>query len=297
MIERVAVFCKKMWDWFKSDRCFVRYFAEAFSLSNNLLLLTIVLLSIFITFLYMVLSAQLSINPKLSLIVIILLSSALASGFFYTIKTFVDTKDNKEKIDKSDFKFAIETFCAGIGEHYLSFVCMFVMFFILAGALILGTFIIADNFICSLDRLGLDASTIFITLSDPSQIVNITQNMLPEQQEHLKYWYRAFLISTQTFTFLIMLWIPEVLYTKRNFFTAFFTSIGKIFSDFPRALCVYLTVVFLNYILALLIVIFSNFSVMSFLLNLVSLYLLVFNFFAIFVYYRKMFVNERGWIA
>lgn len=297
MLEKFAIFCKNMLDWFKSDRCFIRYFMDAFPLSNNLLLLTIVLLSIFITFLYMIISAQMQINAKLSLIVIILLSSALASGFFHIIKANVDAKSNKETIDKSDLKLIVNTFYTGIGEHYLYFICTFVMFFILAGVVIYGTFLFANSFICPLEKLGIDAQTIFITLSDPSQIVGITENMLPEQQLNLKHWYRAFLVSTQAFTFLIMLWIPEFMYKRKNVFVSFFTSIWKILSDFPRALCVYLTIMLLNYLLAILIVIFSNLYVISFILNVLSLYLLVFNFYAIFIYYRTMFVDERGWIA
>lgn len=298
MLERFAIFCKNMSDWFKSDRCFIKYFMKAFSLANNLLLLTFLLLAIFIISMYMVISTQMAINSTLSLMVVILLSSALASGFFYAIKITTDKKMNNEEIEKSNIKLALNTFYTGVGEYYLSFIFMFVMFFILAGAVIIGTFFLADKLICSVPELGLDAAAIYAILSDPNQIAGLTQTITPEQQQNLRYWCRMFLFTTQAFTFIIMLWIPEVMYSKKNIFVGFFTSIKKIFSDFPRALCVYLTIVFLNYLLAIFIVIFSRFSIISFLLNIASLYLLVYNFYAIFIYYKTMFISEnRKWVA
>ncbi|GEM_PF-5732873 len=298
MLAKFAIFCKNLTDWFKSDRCFLKYFAQAFPLANNLLLLTFVLLAIFIISMYMVIAAQMAINPTLSLVIVILLSSALAAGFFYAIKHTTDKQMKGEKVEKTNIKLAVSTFYTGVGEYYLSFICMFVVFFILAGLVIAGTFFLADKLICSVSALGLDAASIYVILADPNQVGALTQSISPQQQQYLRYWCRLFLFTTQAFTFLIMLWIPEVMYARKNIFTAFFTSIKKIFSDFPRALCVYLTTMFLNYMLALFIVLFSRFSIISFLLNIVSLYLLVYVFYAIFIYYKTMFIeNTREWIA
>ena len=48
MIGKIAQFCKNFLDWFKSDRCFVKYFIDAFSYTNsNFLLLTLVILFVF----------------------------------------------------------------------------------------------------------------------------------------------------------------------------------------------------------------------------------------------------------
>jgi len=246
----------------------------------------------------MVIAAQMAINPTLSLVIVILLSSALAAGFFYAIKHTTDKQMKGEKVEKTNIKLAVSTFYTGVGEYYLSFICMFVVFFILAGLVIAGTFFLADKLICSVSALGLDAASIYVILADPNQVGALTQSISPQQQQYLRYWCRLFLFTTQAFTFLIMLWIPEVMYARKNIFTAFFTSIKKIFSDFPRALCVYLTTMFLNYMLALFIVLFSRFSIISFLLNIVSLYLLVYVFYAIFIYYKTMFIeNTREWIA
>ena len=294
MIEKTAVFCKNMLDWFKSDRCFASHFIKAFPYANNLLLLTMVMLGIFIISMYMIIAAQTGINSIFSLLIVIMLSSALAAGFFYTMKSNLETNNNRPTV-----KAASEIFYSGIGKYYLSFFGMFVMFFILATILIIGTFIFADKFICPIGNLGVNANDFFMMLAVPSQMDTIMENITKTQQHDLKSWCHLYLFATQTFTFLMMLWIPEKIYTGKHFFIALFTSIKKIFSDFPNAFCVYLTIMFLNWVLALAIVVLSSVKAIVFLLNIASLYLLIFNFFAIFAYYKYKFIDsdERGWIA
>lgn len=294
MIEKVAVFCKNMLDWFKSDRCFVSHFIKAFPYANNLLLLTMVMLAIFIISMYMIIAAQTGINSILSLLIVIMLSSALAAGFFYTIKSNLDSGENRPTV-----KAASEIFYSGIGKYYLSFFGMFITFFILATLLIIGTFIFADKFICSINDLGINANDFFMMLAMPNQMDTIMDSITKVQQHNLRSWCHLYLFATQTFTFLMMLWIPEKIYTEKHFLVALFTSIKKIFSDFPHALCVYLTIMFLNYVLAIFIVVLSSIKAIVFILNIASLYLLIFNFFAIFTYYKYKYIDsdDRGWIA
>ena len=287
MLEKIAIFCKNLLDWFKSDRCFVKYFIDAFPLANNLLLLTIVILGIFIVSMYMVAATQFRIAGWMSLLVIILLSSVLASGIFYSIKTNID-KRNDDEAQKSDLKDSLSTFYTGVGEYYLHFIGLFVLFFALATLVIFGTVLVADTLLCPVEKLGLRESDLFTLMAYPSQMDAFIQNLDITQKMGIRAWTRAFMISTQTFTFIVMLWIPEVLYTKKNIFTAFFGSIKKLFLNFPNSLCVYLTILFLNYLLALFILIFGQFSLVVFLLNIASLYLLIYNFYAIFLYYKDI---------
>ena len=295
MIEKIAVFCKNLLDWFKSDRCFVSYFIKAFPFANNLLLLTLILLAIFIISMYMIIAAQVSVNSVLSLLVVIMLSSAVAAGFFDSLKTNIETQG--EEPSKTPVKTALGNFYSGIGKHYLSFFGMFVLFFLLATGVIIGTFLFANKFVCSIDNLGIGANDFFMMLAYPNQMDVIMDNISKTQQAHLKTWCHLFLFATQAFTFFIMLWIPEKIYTGRNFVMALFGSIKKIFMDFPNALCVYLTIMFLNYVLAIIVVFLSTFKLLVFLLNIASLYLFVFNFYAIFIYYKSKFMEERDWIA
>ena len=294
MIGKVATFLKNLLDWFKSDRSFVSHFIKAFPLANNFMLLTLLLLSIFIITVYMIIAGQTGINGVLSLLIVIMLSSAFGAGFFHSIKHNADNPD-----EKITMKSSVEIFYAGIGEYYLSFFGMFILFFLLATLVIIGSFLFADKFICGIDQLGISANDFFLILAAPNQMDAVMDSISPAQQGCLKAWCRFFLFTTQAFTFLIMLWIPEKIYTKKHFFIALFTSIKKIFSDFPNALCVYLMVMLLNYILAIFIVVLSPFKFIAFILNICSLYLLILNFYAIFLYYKYKFIEpeQNGWIA
>lgn len=294
MIGKIATFLKNLLDWFKSDRSFVSYFIKAFPLANNFMLLTLLLMSIFIITIYMIIAGQTGINSVLSLLIVIMLSSAFGAGFFQSIK---HNSDNPE--EKITVKSSIETFYSGIGEYYLSFFGMFILFFVLAALVIIGSFIFADKFICGIDQLGISANDFFLILAAPNQMDIIMDNINIIQQGHLKAWCRFFLFTTQAFTFLMMLWIPEKIYTKKHFFISLFTSMKKIFSDFPNALCVYLMIMLLNYILAIFIVLLSPFKFLAFILNICSLYLLILNFYAIFLYYKHKFIEpeQDGWIA
>ena len=223
MIEKIAVFCKKLLDWFKSDRCFVRYFIEAFPLANNILLLTLLIFGIFIVSMYMVVAAQIGVNTWLSLFIVILLSSVLASGFFHSLKTNIDSRNPEtEECDnsKSGIKESLITFYTGVGEYWASFIGMFILFFALATVIIFSTVLFADTFLCPIEKLGLSEMDFFTMMAYPSQMDAIIQNLDNAQKLGIRAWTRAFMISTQTFTFIIMLWIPEFIYTKKNMFVS-----------------------------------------------------------------------------
>ena len=93
MIERVAVFCKNLLDWFKSDRCFVRYFIDAFKYANNnLLLLSLLITVVFVVSMYVLISTIRGVNPIITMGIVILLMGAVASGLFYSIKKCITIK-------------------------------------------------------------------------------------------------------------------------------------------------------------------------------------------------------------
>ena len=289
MLEKIAVFCKNLLDWFKSDRCFVRYFIEAFPLANNIMLLTLLIFGIFIVSMYMVVAAQLGVNTWLSLFIVILLSSVLASGLFHSLKTNIDNR--KENLDETcgcGIKGSLITFYSGVGEYWFSFIGMFILFFVLATVVIFLTVLFADTFLCPIEKLGLNEMDFFTMMAYPSQMDAIIQNLDNAQKLGIRAWTRAFMISTQAFTFIVMLWIPEFIYTKKNMFVSLFNGVKKVFKNFPNALCVYLTIMFINYLLALFMLIFGRFSLIVFLLNICSLYILIYNFYAIFLFYNDL---------
>ena len=293
MLGKIATFCKNLLDWLKSNRCFLSYFIKAFPLANNLIMLLIVMLSFFAIVMYGAVSAVIRINPLVSMLVVLLLTSALASGFFYLMKTNVDAKLRGEEIGQNGFKSAFSTFYAGIGENYFSFILLFILFLILVSLVILGTIFFVDRFFFKLSEVGSSLPAFFEALMYPRQTDAIIQQLDESQRLMLRIWSRSFIVTTQTFTFLIMLWVPEVLYTKANVVKSLINSVKKVFLEFPNALCVYLTIMFINFIIAIFTILLGDNTLGFVILQIASFYLMIYNFYAIFLFYNDKFIAEN----
>ena len=293
MIEKVAVFCKNLMDWFKSDRCFVKYFIDAFKYTNNnMLLLSLLISAVFIVSMYVMISTLRGVNPLWTMLIVILLMAAIASGFFYSVKKGIST-DVAEV--SHDIKTVFPTFYAGIGKYYLSFLGMFFLFFVFATAIIMGTFLLANTLICDVSELGIDPNAFFqIIATDNNAINTFLTSLSPQQQSYFRAWNRLFFFSTHLFTFLLILWIPEQVYTKKNLFVTLFNSVKKVIKDIPTLLCIFLTISFLNVVLTAFVLIPVNNPILLFIFSILSmiipLYLLLYDFYTLFLYYQSKYV-------
>lgn len=299
MIEKVAVFCKNLLDWFKSDRCFVRYFIDAFKYTNNnLLLLSLLITAVFAVSMYVMVSTLRGVNPLLTMTIVILLMAAIASGFFYSVKKGIAVEAEEAS---HDIKTVFPVFYTGIGKYYLSFLGMFFLFFIFATLIIMGTFMLANTLICDVSELGIDPNAFFqIIATDNNAINTFLTSLSPQQQAYFRAWNRLFFFSTHIFTFLLMLWIPEQVYTKKNLFVTLFNSVKKVVKDIPNLLCIFLTISLLNVVLTAFVLVPVHNSILllifSILSMIVPLYLLLYDFYTLFLYYQAKYVNadDRG---
>lgn len=300
MIEKVAVFCKNLVDWFKSDRCFVRYFIDAFKYTNNnLLMLSLLITFVFVVSMYVLVSSTRGVNPLLTMGIVILLMAAVASGFFYTIKKCISVKAGEFS---HDVKNVFPAFYTGVGKYYFTFLGMFFMFFVIATIVIMGTFMLANSLICDVSELGIDPNIFFQILSstDTNAINTFIGSLSLDQQAYFRAWNRLFFFSTHLFTFLLMLWIPEQIYTKKNIFVTLFTSIKKVFKDIPNLLCIFLTISFLNVALTIFALIPVHCQFLLYVFSIISLimplYLLMYDFYTLFLYYQAKYVetDDRG---
>lgn len=291
MIGKFAMFCRNMLDWFKSDRCFIKYFIDAFGYVNkNMLLVMLIVLFTYAITLYVLISAVHGTSSIIMLTILTLLSSAMASGLFYSIKKSI------ENSDEDNSKTTFGTFYSGVGKHYLSFLGIMFLFFILTTGVIALTFILANTFICNISELGVSIRDFFYILADPSIGAPVFEQLSKTQQTHFRDWNRIFFITTQIFTVLMMYWIPEKMYTQKNIFVSLFGGIKKVITDLPNTVCIYLTILLLNFIISAPIPFFSNVAIVAFILSILSIYLLVYDFYVIFLYYKAKYINvyERG---
>ena len=200
-----------------------------------------------------------------------------------------------------DVKSVFPLFYSGIGKYYLSFLGMFFLFFIFATLIIMGTFMLANSIICDVSELGIDPNAFFQIISTDNNAINsFLTSLTAQQQAYFRAWNRLFFFSTHIFTFLLMLWIPEQVYTRKNLFVTLWTSVKKVVKNFPDLLCIFLTISFLNVVLTAFVLLPVNNTVLLFVFSILSmivpLYLLLYDFYALFLYYQAKFVNsdDRG---
>lgn len=299
MIEKVAVFLKSVLDWAKSDRCFIRYFIDAFKYTNNnVLLLSLLICSVFVVSIYMLVSTVRGVSPLITMIIVMLLMAMIASGLFYTIKQEIKTDVDE---NSHDIKSVFPLFYTGVGKNYLSFLGIFFLFFIFSTGIIMGSFLLANTLICDVSELGIEPTAFFqIIATDNNAINTFLAGLSTEQQAYFRAWNRLFFLTTHIFTFLLILWIPEQLYTKRNVFVTLVNSVKKVFKDLPNVLCMFLTMSFLNVVLTafVLLPVHNQFLlfIFSILSMIVPMYLLLFDFYALFLYYQAKYIEpyDRG---
>ena len=300
MIEKVANFCKNFLDWFKSDRCFMSYFIKGFPFANNLLLITLGLFMATFNTLYFGVSMQYGVNILIITLVLALLSSAIASGFCYIVKTSIEQKDSDKDFNKFNIRTTFDIFYTGVGKHYLSFLGGFVLFFIILIVSMMLALLFANKFICPLSSMGLDIDTLQLVLSNQDALNTFASQMTKSQIFHLlELFYITNIITPGIVAFMLMLWVPEFMYSGKNVFVALFTSIKKLFSDFWNALCIYIIIMLGHFIIALICALFPQTSIMLYVGSLIFIYWMIYNIYTVFLYYKSKYVdtNEREWIA
>lgn len=287
MIEKIAVFCKNLLDWFKSDRCFVSPFIKAFPLANNLLLITLGLFLATFNTLYFAVSMRMGVNLLIAVFILAFLSSAVASGFCQVVKQSVQEYDENEDFKNYDVKTTFEIFYTGVGRRYLQFFGGFMLFFVIIIAGMMLSMILATKFICPLSSIGLDLDTLQLVMANQGALAEFASQMTKSQVVHLLVlFYITNVITPFIMGYFLMLWIPEFMYSGKNVVVSLFTSIKKLFSDFWNTLCIYILIVLGHIFIAFAFALLPQTSIMLYISSLIFIYWVIYNFFTIFIYYK-----------
>ena len=96
------------------------------------------------------------------------------------------------------------------------------------------------------------------------------------------------------YTFLTILWIPEIVYNERNALYALVNSVIKVFTQFKDTMSLYLFIFSLfTIILALLFQFIYVHPILSFLLIMVFYYIILYIIVLLFTYYEQKFLNPE----
>ncbi len=273
-----------------------KLFKDSFKATNEGIILAVPLvLFMWLITLYISYSKQVvDTIPEfiLSGITVLFMTSAFCSGWFYMLKKCVEFYKKDFILDKdkaSESLKLIQAFPVGIGKHFLTFVGVSLVFILLCSILLLVMYLVSVPFIKNINFSFAQMETV---LNSPQEMVNFLNALPPEQLIALFNLNIILMSVTSLFSFLIMLWIPEIIYRCINPLLALFTSIKKIFLKFWKSLILFLYVTLINFVISF----FSTFAfthpIVYMLLMILYFYFIVYVVVLIFLYYDREFKDE-----
>lgn len=274
-----------------------RLFKNAFKFTNEGILLAIPLI-LFLWILTIYLSFAKSVVDTLpealsAVVTLLFMTGAFFAGWFYMVKKAIQISKTEYVLDEDRAKALLDLIKkvpTGIGKYFLAFLGMSVialLIFAIYGALVykLGMHVIGEIDFTAIQIRGAMAS--------PQDMKAFLDSLTPEQIYKLGSWNLLFMFATTLLSFVLMLWIPEIIYKTQNPFTALFISFKRLFKRFWKSLLLFVYITFLNIIIS-----FANtFAVIHpliyMLLMTIYFYFLVYVVVLIFYYYDTEFNEEE----
>lgn len=275
---------------------------ESFKITNSNIILTIPLI-IFVKLLdlYSVYSRiNLDTIPKfiVATITILVMFGIFCSMWFYMIKGAIENSKKVFVLDSDRTKASLNLFKKipeGINKLFLPFSGIYIIFCIIQILLTPIVYLIGLKIISNLDTESLSniQDLVLSSISESNSMIVLIDKMTPEQILFFAEWSILFMVLTSLIMYLLMLWIPEVVFNTKNPFFALFESITKLFRHFFSSLCLFSLLWFAGFILLFL----NTFSMINpliyFLTNVILFYFFLFVAICIFTYYDKRFCKDE----
>ena len=261
------------------------------------LILFVWILSLYIAYSKSVVDTQFEV--ALSAVTMLFMTSAFCSGWFYMVTKCVEFSKKQFETEEEKATEAmklIKIFPDGIGKYFLTFIGVVVIFMTIILSMVWLMQVLTTPILLQISDV-LTKSGLNFSVSDTQNVQMLLDKISPTELMPL---FRQIMRPTCKFlfivtvipmivSFLMMLWLPEVVYRDKNPLVALFTSIKKIFKKFKKSvgLFIYLTVVqvFMSFLSSLALI---NVVVYLFLM-LVYFYFVVYVTVLLFTYYDREF--------
>ncbi len=232
--------------------------------------------------------------PKLILAIatIFVMISGCMSAWVYMAKKTI-RMSNKifvfEKDRAKAFKDVILSLPRGIGRLFLPMLGVTVVTTIAYSILIFVITFVINKYLGPIDLTRL--TTEKLALSSQELLNEI--NSLPRQEIiAINCGYLLFVLGSTLFSFLGILWIPEIVYAEKNPFKALFNSIKKIIITFPKTLFLFIYINILSFLIAILNTLLMVNPISYFLVLIIYYYFLVYIVVLLFRYYEQTFIKS-----
>lgn len=278
-------------------------FNQAAKITNNNIILTIPLI-IFIKVLdlYSFFSRyHIDTTPKLLLayITILFMCGVFCAGWFYMIKGAVKLSEKVFVLDSDRANASLGLFkCIpeGVGKYFLSFVGVYIILFFIQILFTPVVYMLGINLIGGLD----EASTqqLLQAASDPSFATNagmasFVESLTSDQIVFFGKWSLLFMLATSFVMYLLMLWVPEIIYKTKNPILALWRSVVKVFKDFWNTSRLFLSLWFSGFAI-LFVYTFAVINPLAYILvSILMFYFTVYLTVLVFLYYYKKYMAKN----
>ncbi len=269
-----------------------KLFKNAFKIANDCIILAIplVLFMWILSFYFAFSNAVVNMPAEiiLAFVTVLFMTGAFLSGWFYMVQKAIHVSSQVYVIDEDRAKATMNLFKEipyGIGKYFLSFIGFIIIFLTLV--FLAGIFVYKFG----INHIGnvFTQEQIAAALSSSADFKNFIDSLTLEQLVKLNLW-NFLIMGTMTFlSYILMLWVPEIIYSTINPITALFKSIKKVFVKFPKTVLLFIYLSILNLIVSFL----STFALLNPLLYIMVMviyfYFIIYFVVLLFSFYEQEF--------
>lgn len=275
-------------------------FKDAIKITNYNIILTIPLI-IFIKLLdlyslYSRNNVDSTLKFLIASITVLFMFGVFCSGWFLMIKGAISLSKKVFVLDDDRAKAALnlfKVFPEGVGKYFLSFVGVYFIFLLIQTIATPLVYILGVNIIGGLDAESmqhLQKLTMDSTMSSGDGMAAFIDALSIDQIVFFGKWSLLFTAVTSVIMYLLMLWIPEIIYFTINPLVALLRSLVKLFKDFFTTVRLFLILWFTGFILLFI----NTFAVINpfayILMSIVLFYFSVYFVVLIFLYFDRKYV-------
>lgn len=273
-------------------------FKEALKITNNsiIIALPMILGLKFIELYTLFVNSHADSNAKLSFatITLVLMVGLFAAGWFYVIKKTIETNKKNFIMEKDKYIEIFDTLKKipeGIAHYFLSFVGAYVIFItlqiLLMPLVVLAGIKLFGNLEADLYLRIQELAAYKISMND---FVNgLTDNQLL----YFGKWILLFIITMLILLYLIMLWIPEIMYSTTNPIVALGKSVAKLFKDFFKTFGIFLSILVFVFIAFFAVVMLPRHPLSILFFECLKYYSYMYFTILIFVFYDKKYNTQE----
>ena len=275
----------------------LKLFKNAFKLTNEgIILATPLILFIWLKTIYLTFAKGVvdTLPEAFSAIITLLcMVGAFCAGWFYMVKESIELSQKEFILDTDRAKEIlnlIKKIPTGIGKYFLSFVGMSLVTLVIFGLFAVCIYKLGMHFIGSID---FTAEQIKNAMVSPQDMKAFLDSLSLEQLYKLGNWNLLFMAASTIMSYLLLLWVPEIIYKTQNPVAALFKSIKKLFVKFGKSIALFMYLTFLNFALSFANTFSLLHPIIYMLMMIAYFYFLVYVVVLIFSYYDKEFNKQE----